>query len=238
MRYNADFSQPVFVHPADYQWLPSPVKGVERMMLDRIGAEVARATSIVKYAPNSHFPEHAHDGGEEILVLDGVFGDEHGKYPKGTYLRNPVGTSHSPTIGDEGAVILVKLHQFDKDDTTPCIIDTAASVADSVTCANGVGSSDNGINSNATQTAEGNTQHLHQYGKETVCMQFVPTNTSLTPCSYEGGAEYFVVEGTCIYDKKHYPSGSWLRFPSGFSHSLSTGESSVKLWHKNGHLPQ
>ncbi|WOI36949.1 cupin domain-containing protein [Alteromonas sp. CI.11.F.A3] len=231
MRYNADFSQPVFVHPADYQWLPSPAKGVERMMLDRIGNEVARATTIVRYAPNSHFPEHAHDGGEEILVLDGVFGDEHGKYPKGTYLRNPVGTSHSPAIGAEGAVILVKLHQFDKDDKTPSIINTAASVVDSVTCANR-------INANMTQTAECNTQLLHQYGKEIVCMQFVPANTSLTPCLYEGGAEYFVVEGTCIYEKKHYPAGSWLRFPSGFSHSLSTGKSRVKLWHKNGHLPQ
>ena len=218
MRYHADFSQPVFIHPADYQWLPSPAKGVERMMLDRIGDEVARATSIVRYAPNSHFPEHAHNGGEEILVLDGVFGDEHGKYPRGTYLRNPIGTSHSPVIGSEGALILVKLHQFDVGDTAPCIIDTTAGIT--------------------TGTDKYKTQHLHHYGIESVYIRQVPALTSIESRSYEGGAEYFVVEGECIYEGQSYPAGSWLRFPSGFTHSFLIGEHDTTLWHKKGHLPK
>jgi len=93
---NADFSQPVVIKPDDYQWEASPMPGVDRMKLDRIGDEIARAASLVRYQPNSHFSPHEHSGGEEIFVLEGVFGDEHGAYPAGTYIRNPIGTKHQP----------------------------------------------------------------------------------------------------------------------------------------------
>src|SRR3954470_9992491 len=53
MELNADFSQRVVVHAARLPWVASPMPGVERRMLDRIGEEVARATSIVRYAPGS-----------------------------------------------------------------------------------------------------------------------------------------------------------------------------------------
>ncbi|MEM6311124.1 MAG: cupin domain-containing protein, partial [Pseudomonadota bacterium] len=126
MRLNADFSKRVVVRPEDYNWVNSPASGVDRMMLDRIGDEVARATTIVRFAPNSSFDAHSHGGGEEFLVLEGVFSDEHADYPSGTYVRNPIGTSHTPHIGPEGATILVKLHQFDQDDTAPVVIDSTA----------------------------------------------------------------------------------------------------------------
>ena len=77
MHLNADFSERVVIRPADYQWVASPMPGVERMMLDRIGDELARATSLVRYAPGSVFSEHVHTGGEEFLVLEGEFGDDH-----------------------------------------------------------------------------------------------------------------------------------------------------------------
>ena len=94
-RLNADFSQGIVIRPDDYRWVESPMAGVERMMLDRIGDEVARATSIVRYAPFSEFSAHTHSGGEEFVVLNGVFSDENGSYPKGSYVRNPIGTSHT-----------------------------------------------------------------------------------------------------------------------------------------------
>jgi hypothetical protein len=93
-------------------------------MVDRIGDEVARATSIVRYAPHSRFAAHTHGGGEEFLVLEGVFQDEHGDYPAGTYVRNPPTTSHSPGSAP-GCTIFVKLWQFDPDDRTPVRIDTS-----------------------------------------------------------------------------------------------------------------
>src|SRR5262245_25422838 len=90
MNLNADFAKRAVVHTAILEWKPSPMPGVERRMLDRIGGEVARATSIVRYTPGSHFSPHVHVGGEEFLVLEGVFQDEHGEFPAGCYVRNPV----------------------------------------------------------------------------------------------------------------------------------------------------
>ena len=111
MRINDDLSRPAIVHAAKLDWVPSPAAGVDRRMLFRIGGEVARATSIVRYAPGSVFPPHAHGGGEEIVVLEGVFQDEHGDYPAGCYFRNPPGTSHVPA-SKEGCTIFVRLWQF------------------------------------------------------------------------------------------------------------------------------
>ena len=89
MNLNSDFGARAAIHAARLDWMPSPIPGVDRRMLDRIGDEVARATSIVRYAQHSRFAPHTHGGGEEFLVLDGVFQDEHGDYPTGTYVRNP-----------------------------------------------------------------------------------------------------------------------------------------------------
>lgn len=117
MDLNADFTVRAVVHAADIPWVASPMKGVDRRMLDRLGAEVARATTIVRYAAGSAFSPHVHSGGEEFLVLSGTFQDEHGDFPAGSYVRNPPTTSHTPSAAD-GAVIMVKLWQFDPDDRT------------------------------------------------------------------------------------------------------------------------
>ena len=123
MKINADLSLPVHVDTTALDWVPSPSPGVDRRMLDRDGDEVARATSVVRYAPGSEFPTHTHGGGEEFLVLDGVFSDEHGDFPAGTYVRNPVGSSHAPRTGP-GCTILVKLRQMDPADQTQVTVDT------------------------------------------------------------------------------------------------------------------
>lgn len=115
MRINDDFTRAVIVHAARQDWVASPAAGVDRRMLFRIGEEKARATSIVRYAPESAFPRHTHTGGEEFVVLDGVFQDEHGDYPAGAYIRNPPGTSHIPG-SKPGCTIFVRLWQFRADD--------------------------------------------------------------------------------------------------------------------------
>ena len=125
MNLNSDFGARAAVHAARLDWTPSPIPGVDRRMLDRIGDEVARATSIVCYAPHSHFSAHTHGGGEEFLVLDGVFQDERGDYPAGTYVRNPPTSRHTPG-SEPGCTIFVKLWQFDPDDRTQLRIDILA----------------------------------------------------------------------------------------------------------------
>src|SRR6266851_7949802 len=115
MRINADFTKRASVHAGESEWVHSPMPGVERRMLDRIGDEVARATSIVRYAPGSHFSPHTHGGGEEFFVLEGVFQDEHGEFPAGSYVRNPPTSRHTPG-SVPGCTLFVKLWQFDPAD--------------------------------------------------------------------------------------------------------------------------
>jgi anti-sigma factor ChrR (cupin superfamily) len=112
MKINANFKAFASAHFDATKYLASPSLGVNRFMLDRVGNEMARATTIVEYQPNSHFPQHSHVGGEEYLVLSGTFHDEHGTYPVGTYVRNPIGSQHAPWVQDDGCVILVKLLQM------------------------------------------------------------------------------------------------------------------------------
>ena len=137
MRVNADFNERVLVRFSENDWVASPMPGVERKMLDRIGEEVARATTIVRFAPGSAFSAHMHDGGEEYLVLDGTFQDEDGDFPIGSYVRNPPTSSHTPAAQD-GATILVKLHQFDASDRNQVQIDSGKAswieAADGVSC--------------------------------------------------------------------------------------------------------
>lgn len=123
MNLNDDFTQRVVLHAADAVWRPSPLPGVTRRLLDRVGDEVARATSVVRYAPGSRFERHVHGGGEEILVLEGVFSDAAGDHPAGTYLRNPPGTAHAPWSVD-GCTLLVKLWQFAPTDVDAVRLDT------------------------------------------------------------------------------------------------------------------
>ncbi len=123
LRLRADFSVTEIVGPEDHRWVASPEAGVDRVMLDRIGDEVAIATSFVRYRPGSRFAAHVHERGEEFLVLDGVFADEHGDYPAGTYVRNPPGSRHTPR-SDPGCTVFVKLRQFRADDLEGVVVDT------------------------------------------------------------------------------------------------------------------
>jgi anti-sigma factor ChrR (cupin superfamily) len=109
---NADLTQRCVVHSPSLEWVNSPASGVSRRMLERDGGEVARATTIVRYAPGSAFASHTHGGGEEILVLEGTLQDEHGVYGPGTYIQNPVGSSHAPA-SPEGCTLFVKLRHLD-----------------------------------------------------------------------------------------------------------------------------
>jgi quercetin dioxygenase-like cupin family protein len=118
---NADLSRPAVVHAASLPWVQSPSAGVERRMLYRVGEEQAIATSIVRYSARSSFPAHDHPKGEEFLVLDGVFEDERGRYPAGSYVRNPPGSAHAPR-SSEGCIIFVRLRQFRDDDRRDVVI--------------------------------------------------------------------------------------------------------------------
>ncbi len=218
MRLNADFSKRAVIRPADYEWVPSPMPGVERMMLDRIGDEVARATSLVRYAPDSTFSAHTHGGGEEFLVLEGEFGDEHALYPAGTYVRNPIGTSHSPRVGKSGCTIFVKLHQFYPEDTRQFALDTNVATWEP-------GSID-GVEMIV----------LHEFGSERVELVRIAPDVQFPVHPHEGGEEILVLEGTLWDEDGDYPAGSWIRNPDGSQHAPFTKADGALIYVKFGHL--
>lgn len=122
---NMDLTRTVLLRLDDVEWTRSPGGEVERQRLEREAAESGHTTSVVRYPPGSSFPAHRHPGGEEILVLDGVFEDDHGRYPKGTYLRNPIGTEHAPR-SEPGCTLFVKLCQMSPDEQIRLVIETAS----------------------------------------------------------------------------------------------------------------
>lgn len=218
MLINSDFSQRVVVRPGDYQWTASPSAGVERMMLDRIGEESGHATSLVRYVPDSVFPAHTHSGGEEILVLEGEFSDEHGSYPAGSYLRNPIGTKHRPKIGPVGATIFVKLHQFDERDTRQINIDT-----------------------NTEPWRPGlvtglSVMSLHEFDVEHIALVKWAPFTKFQPHNHFGGEEILVISGTFYDEHGAYPAGSWIRSPHMSQHLPYTKGDGALIYVKTGHL--
>ncbi|MCZ4282752.1 cupin domain-containing protein [Kiloniella laminariae] len=221
MRLNADFSQAVIITPELRQSSPSPAPGVERFMLDRIGDEVARATTIVRFAPDKFFPEHRHDGGEEYLVLEGVFSDQYGDFPAGTYVRNPVGTSHSPhTVS--GCTIFVKLWQFDPGDQTQLAIDTTKA--------------DWKPGSIPGQTV----LDLHSFGSEVVKMERWQKGSKITRQAPTGGMEFLLLSGELQKSGETgdiYPAGTWFRFPEGTELGFDCLEDTA-FFCKSDHLSQ
>ena len=97
-------SERVVVDTRKATWFPGLVPGLAVMPLSAFETE---HTALVRWAPGTVFNPHRHHGGEEILVVDGVFEDGHGRYPKGTWLRSPHLSQHQP-FSTEGCTILVK----------------------------------------------------------------------------------------------------------------------------------
>lgn len=214
MNLNANFEQRVVVNSEELDWVASPMPGVDRRMLDRIGGEVARATSIVRYAPDSKFSAHTHTGGEEFIVLDGIFQDEHGDFPAGTYVRNPPTTSHTP--GSEmGCTIFVKLWQFDMDDRSQFRKNMADNLATPI----------NGIA----------TTELHRDDREVVTYSHIDAGATFTNTD-TGGIEMLVISGSLVEAGDTLTKGSWLRLPDGQPLIAVAGRDGAKVWIKTGHL--
>lgn len=213
---NLDFSKRLNVDTVSQDWVESPTSGVRRKLLEREEAERGRATSIVEYKPGASFQTHQHPLGEEILVLDGVFSDEHGDYPAGTYIRNPPGSQHAP-FSQSGCTLLVKLHQFQPGDSATVRIPTKES---------------------EWLQGQGGLQvmPLHSYLTEHVALVKWPANEVFKPHRHLGGEEILVLSGEFCDEHGRYPQGTWLRSPHMSVHHPFVDEETI-IWVKTGHLP-
>ena len=217
MKVNADFALKAVMNTQDMNWEPSPVPGVERKYLDRVGEEVAIASTVVKYAANSSFTRHTHGGGEEILVLEGVFSDEFGDYPVGSYLRNPPKSSHTP-FSKEGCTLFVKLRHFHPDDLETVRIDTSTATW-------------------YPGTVPGlSVMPLHEFdGVGTALVKWAP-DTIFNPHVHPGGEEIFVIKGVFYDEHDSYPTGTWIRSPRYSKHAPFTKSEGALIYVKTGHL--
>ena len=217
MEINADFEKKAVVHSDQLEWLASPMKGVWRRPLDRVGDEVARATTIVRYDAGSSFAPHVHSGGEEFLVLNGVFQDETGDFPAGSYVRNPPQSSHKPS-SLHGCTILVKLWQFHPDDRTSfhTNIDELALQPEPKWT---------GVRSATVYTDD--IEHISIYELD--------ANAQINLDS-SAGLEVFTLAGSARQAESELSQHSWLRSPVGSHVDISAGPDGVRLWVKQGHL--
>lgn len=207
MHVRADLAEAVQVQPEEWDWVDSPQAGVRRVMLDRVGDEVAVATSLVRYAPESRFPSHDHARGEEFIVLEGEFGDEHGRYPPGTYVRNPPGTHHAP-FSDPGCLIWVKLRQFHPDDLEQKVLALDAEIPES------------------GQT----TRVLHEHADERVAEITAAAGESVQLPPAEVAQEVLVLAGQVMSGEEAFAPMSWLRVPAGEGFQLKINQPSRLFW--------
>lgn len=216
MLINADFSQAACVVPDQHCWVASPQSGVARVMLDRVGDEVARATSLVRYAPASVFPPHTHGAGEEILVLSGTFSDESGDFGAGWYVRNPPGSRHQP-LSREGALIFVKLRQMPADEAQTVRVDSNR--AQAWQC-----------DSDGVAVCP-----LFASAYEQVCLRRLP-RAQVWMEANESGLELLVLSGTLQVNEHCLPPHGWLRLPPGIGVRCFAGQEDVVFYIKTNHL--
>jgi hypothetical protein len=218
MKINADFSKFASVHTIDQVWLASPMPGVDRKPLDRVGIEIARATSIVRYAPHSHFSPHIHSGGEEFIVLDGVFQDEDGDYPIGSYVRNPPHSRHKPG-SKTGCVIFVKLWQFQPEDRLH--VNIQMDQAD-ITFAD-----------NENNIVE---RLLFSDDYEQV-MHIKLSGNTVWQSDATDGNEVLVLNGSVMHNQVQLSKHDWLRVPVRQKLHLQASSEGATMWIKTGSLP-
>ena len=209
---NADLSARAVVRTAEMDWQPSPSATVWRKRVYLDGpAEAGRVTSVVRYDPGSSFPSHAHPDGEEIFVLDGVFSDEHGDYPAGSYLLNPDGTTHAPRSAD-GCTLFVRLRQYA-----------------------GAGRMQVQMNTNALawQKRADGVWHkpLYRQGgyREWSMLIRLDPGAETPHHAHPNGEEVFVIDGSYTDEDGTYPAGTWTRNPPGSAHRIRSDDGATLL---------
>jgi anti-sigma factor ChrR (cupin superfamily) len=218
MELNADLRARAVIDTRTAPWIASPEPGVARKLLDRVGDEVARATSIVRYAPGSAFAAHEHALGEEFFVLAGTFADEDGEYPAGTYVRNPPGSRHRP-FSASGCDLFVKLRQIQPHDRSRVVIDTRRA-----------------------EWRPGlvpglSVLPLHEHASEHVALVRWAPGTRFQAHTHWGGEEILVLDGVFSDELGDYAAGTWVRSPHLSRHEPFSGPGCL-IYVKVGHLAE
>lgn len=191
-------------------WEVSPVPGIWHKRLDRIGGESGRATSIVRYDPGISFPSHDHPAGEEIFVLEGVFSDERGDHPAGSYLLNPPDSRHTPYSKD-GCTLFVKLRQYGGQNR--------AAVSLAINDLEWLPGLVPGLSVKPMYSQGG-------FPENVALVRWAP-GTAFHRHTHFGGEEILVLEGAFEDEQGQYPAGTWLRNPHMSAHTPFSREGCI-----------
>ncbi len=216
---NADAAQRVVIDTESEPWTQSPAPGVWRRCLERHGGESGRATSIVRFEPGARFPEHAHPEGEEVLVLDGAFGDETGSYSAGMFLLSPPGSRHAPAC-PEGCLLFVKLCQYAGPGRRQIVLDTRRMEWQPA----GVP----GVWSKALYSEHGHPERIE--------LLKLDPGAALPPHAHPAGEEVLVLEGELEDEDGVYARRAWIRNPAGSIHAPRSRKGCV-IYLKTGLVP-
>jgi hypothetical protein len=217
---HGDLSVRVRADTTRMSWAPSPSGTVWRKRVHLVGPpESGQVTSVVRYEQGSSFPAHDHPEGEEILVLDGVFSDEHGDWRAGTFLLNPEGFRHAP-FSRPGCTLFVKLRQFPGRERRHVALDTSALAWEP--------GARPGIATKLLYAQDG--------FSDVVRLKRLEPRVDAGIVSYGEGAELFVLEGAFSDESGEHARGTWLRFPLGATHHPRASAAGCTLYVKTGGL--
>ncbi len=205
---NGDLASRVVVDTGSMGWSASPSASVRRKRVHLVGPpESGQVTSVVLYEPDSRFEPHDHPQGEEILVLEGVFSDEHGDWPAGTYLLNPEGFRHAP-FSRGGCLLFVKLRQFPGKDRRHVVLSTHA------------------LSWQPTEVRERSIKPLYRQPgySDTMRLEHWTAGSARRARRYDDGAEIFVLDGAFEDEQGQHRAGSWMRMPVRSLHHFGSDE--------------
>ena len=213
---NLDFNQRIVISASQLAWVGASAPRVWHKQFERELPERGRCTSLVRCQSQANFQTHSHPMGEEVLVLHGVYADEHGEYPEGTYLRYPPGSTHTP-FSEEGCILFVKVDHFQLGDDQRVVL--RRDEMQWKTLENGC--------SMVT---------LHEYGEEHTALVRWPQGKCLPVHSRQSGEEVLILEGQLADEYGAYPNHTWIRYPHQSEHNF-TSEEGALVFIKNCHLP-
>lgn len=215
--FNADFSQRVVIHPSDKQWGETQMSGVRFQLLEACCLPYPRRTLVLDCKPGSVINKHDSQMEVEFFVLDGEIADENGNYPKGTYVRNPNGSSHAHS--KLGCRLFVKLSQIHEEDQGQRVINTKRE------------------SKWLPGPVEGTEIYpLHMWDCESVFLIRWLSEASFKPTLNPDGEEIYVVHGQLNDKQGTYPKGSWIRNPPVSWQSWEADNGTI-VYYKHGHFP-
>jgi anti-sigma factor ChrR (cupin superfamily) len=202
---HGDLSARIAVDTRELPWAASPSAAVWRKRLHLVGpAESGQVTSLVRFDAGAQFPWHDHPEGEEVLVLEGVFSDEQGDWPAGSYLLNPEGFCHAP-YSRAGCLLFVKLRQYPGTARRHVALNTSALTWQA-------------LDGRAMQPLYAQAP----FTDSTRLERWEPG--AAAQLSYLQGAELFVLRGALSDEHGTYGRHTWLRLPAHSVHSAVTVE--------------